>query len=119
MWVADSESDAEPELHHPRLIRDVAVERWLPEQGAAPVRHIRTEVLVIEQIEHLERAVERHVARVHALLQPRVEAVDRPADDAVARQDGAIRRQPLFGGGGGAFIARSWPVMVAKRSPDP
>src|SRR4029077_1431726 len=85
--------------------RDVAVERWLPEQGAAPVRRIRAEVLVIEQVEHLERSIECHVACMHALLQPRVEAVDRPADDAVTRQDGAIRGQPLFGRGGGTFIA--------------
>src|SRR5205085_5238177 len=88
-----SEAEPEPELHHPRLIRDVAVERWLPEQGAAPVRRIRTEVLVIEQVEHLEHAIECQVSSVHALLQPRVDAVDRSADDAVALQDGAIRRQ--------------------------
>src|SRR5437764_10913934 len=30
-----SEADLEPELHHPRLIGDVAVERWLPEQSVA------------------------------------------------------------------------------------
>src|SRR5437870_3465129 len=41
-----SEADPESELHHPRLIRDVAVERWLPEERVAPVRHVRTEVLV-------------------------------------------------------------------------
>src|ERR1051325_6735109 len=71
------EPDPESELHHPRLIRDVAVERWLPELAAASVRDIRTEIFVIEQIEDLERAVEGHVTRVHALLQPRVESVDR------------------------------------------
>src|ERR1051325_5534276 len=103
--VGGSEADAESELHHARLIRDVGVECRLPEERAAPVRRIRTEVLVIEQIEHLEHPVEGQVARVHALLQPRVDAVDRPADDAVARQDGAVRGEPLFGGGGGAFIA--------------
>src|SRR5262249_62024363 len=40
----------------------------------------------------------------HALRQMRSPAVDWPADNAVARQDGAIRAQPLFGGVGAAFI---------------
>src|SRR5438132_5496497 len=44
-----SEADPEPELHHPRLIRDVAVERRLTVIPVALVRHVGTEVLMIEQ----------------------------------------------------------------------
>src|ERR1041385_1919367 len=107
------EPDPESELHHPRLIRDVAGERWLPELAAASVRDIRTEIFVIEQIEDLERAVEGDVARADTLLQPRVETVDRLSDDAVARQDGgAIRRQPLLGGVVAPFIA---PILAGHR----
>jgi len=43
-----SEADPDPELHHPRLICEVGVERWLPEILGARVGHIGTEVLVIE-----------------------------------------------------------------------
>ena len=60
---------------------------------------------MIEQIVQLEHAVDRHAAHLHALLQAGVDAVDRPAEDARARQDGAVGLQPLFGGVGAAFIA--------------
>src|SRR5262249_36618178 len=66
---------------------------------------VRTKVLVIEQVEDLEHTVERHVARVHAFLQPRVEAVDRPADEVVTRHDAPVGAQALLRGPGGAFVA--------------
>src|SRR5215208_2144179 len=92
-----SESDAEPELQHPRLIGDVPVERRLSVIAVALVGHVGTEVLVVEQVEHLEHAIERQAANLHALLQPGVHAMNRLAGDRRARQDGAVAPQPLLG----------------------
>src|SRR5712691_6161191 len=75
-----SEAGPEPELHHPRLVRDVLVRLRRPVQRAALVGHERVEVLVVEHVEHLEDARDAGVRGEPELaLQPHVHAMQRRA----------------------------------------
>jgi hypothetical protein len=89
-----SELDPEAELHRERRVGDVRVGARLPERGAVDVGRVLAVVLPVEQVEHLEDAVDRPAAaEADALLESHVHTVDRLPDEAVARdQPGAVRQ---------------------------
>src|SRR5204863_5085414 len=100
------ERGAEPQLEHPRLIAEAVAERRPPEQGAAFVRHVRSVVRMIEQIEDLENAVDSRAAdERNPLLEPHVHAVNRIANQIVARQNRAVGAQARAPHGAAPFIA--------------
>src|SRR5262245_53237698 len=86
-----SERGAEPELQHPRLVREIGVGRRLAVIRVAFVDHIRSVVRVVEQIEHLEYPLDVPVTtKRQSLLEPHVHAVDRIAQDTGTRDDCAV-----------------------------
>src|ERR1700704_5494392 len=92
--LACSERRAEPELQHARLIGDVRVRRWFAVVAVAFRGHIRSVVRVVEQVEHLQDAVNPCVLRqLEASLDPQVYSMNGMTNEIVARHDGAIRTQ--------------------------
>ena len=90
-----SESDSEPELHHSRLIRDVRIRRGLSIEPVAFNGRVRAVVGVVEHVEHFHDAVDAPVAaQREVFLQPEIEAVNRVADNPVARREAAAGAVP-------------------------
>ena len=88
---------AHAELRHARPVGDVAVERRLTVQGVALVDRVAAVVRVIEYVEHLDDAVDAQAAADrNTLLEPQVDAVNRIADELVARHNRAVGAQPHF-----------------------
>src|SRR5689334_19423028 len=96
------EGDAEAELHHPAVVIDIRHKRWRAEVRRRLLRHICTEVAVIENVEHLQEAIHgRTAGEPQALEQSHVDAVNWITDKVVARHDRSVRTEtgarPLTG----------------------
>src|SRR6185295_3016659 len=92
-----SERDAEPELHHTRLVGEVAVVGRLAVERARFGERVRPVVRAIEQVEHVDDGRERARTNRDRLLHAHVDAMNRQSDEGVARDDRAVRTQPLGG----------------------
>src|SRR5262249_22157142 len=89
------ESCPEPQLHHPRLIRNVRVRRGRGVSDVALRRHVGSVVRVVEQVEHLEDPVKGSMpCQDKAALHAGVHAMDWMADQRIARHDGPVGTEP-------------------------
>src|SRR5262245_28716181 len=87
---------AKSQLQHSRLIRRTVGERWVAVIRIAFVCRICAIVRVIEQVEHLEDAVDPDAfGNRQLLLEPHIDAMDRSPYEALARDDRAISPKAL------------------------
>src|SRR4030095_17016602 len=81
-----SESCPEPELHHPRLIRDVRIRGRRAVSRVALGGDIRTVVRVVEQVEHLDDAIDGRVCgECEAALDAEIDSMNRIAHQGIWR----------------------------------
>src|SRR4029453_607305 len=73
-----SECEAEPELHHPSLIGEVAVVGRLAVAGAGLRQRVRPVVGAVEDIEHVDDPGDRASTECDGLLRPQINAMNRP-----------------------------------------
>ena len=98
------ESRSEPELHRPRLERDVRVVLRRSVVAGSLIGDKGVVVRVVEHVEHFGDAVDRHpVAQLEALLDARVDAMQVRAIEAVPLDERSVRQQPI-GGPGDAVV---------------
>ena len=81
---------------------------------------VRPIVLMVEQVEHLQHAVDGEAPGDSLTLrQPDIDSMDRFANQAVPRRERTVRPKPSGAGGGGRMLRRSPPQFVLKRWPEP
>src|SRR5205814_10431284 len=119
----ESKHDAESQLHHARLVRDASILNRFPITRVAFRKRVRAVVRMIEQVVHLEDAVDAPAASdPEAPLKPRIHTVDRQADEVVARHDAAVRTQagPIAPAvGRREALARAVEIQPAQLEPVP
>src|SRR2546423_6400388 len=88
-----SERDAELELHHPRLVGEVAVVGRLAVARARFGERVRPVVRAVEDVEHVDDARERAMTNRDRLLHAHVDAMNRQSDEVVTPETGTWHQE--------------------------